>query len=103
VKENNVDSIRLVQVFLSQTQTPGPGIYEVSSDLDGGLYCTCPGYRARSLCKHTKFVDARIKSNDGNYPIEISSKATKAEAKKAQRSNEDFREFIIRYGKIEVY
>ena len=102
-KENNVSDLRLVQVFLSQTQNPGPGIYEVSSNESGDLFCTCPGYRARSVCKHTKFVNARIDSNKGHYPLEISSRATEEDTAKAKRSNQDFREFVIRFGKIEVY
>ena len=35
---------KLIQVFLSQAQTSGPGIYEVSGDESGTLYCTCPGF-----------------------------------------------------------
>lgn len=94
---------KLIQVFLSQTQNPGPGIFEVSGDDSGELFCTCPGFRGRGTCKHSRFVKARMDSNDGNYPLEISSKATEDEAKKAKRSAEDFRAFIIKYGRIEVY
>jgi len=95
---------RLVQVFLSQSQTPGPSIYEVSTDVTGDkLTCTCPGYKGRSTCKHVKFVQARIDSNNGNYPLEISNRATKDDAEKAKLSNEEFREFIIKFGKIEVF
>jgi hypothetical protein len=95
---------RLVQVFLSQQQTPGPGIYEVSVEQDTeNLACTCPGFNGRGTCKHTKFVQARIDSNKGNYPLEISSRATKDDAEKAKHSNEEFREFVIKFGKIEVF
>lgn len=95
---------RLVQVFLSQSTTPGPSIFEVSSDLTNeNLYCTCPGYKARDTCKHIKFVKTRIDENNGSYPLEISDKATKAEADFAKASDDNFREFIIKYGKIEVY
>lgn len=97
------DDLRLVQVFLSQNKVPGPGIYEVSTDKDGELYCTCPGYKSRSMCKHTKFVNSRITNNNGSYPLEISSKATSEDAEKARLSNKDFREFVIKYGRIEVY
>lgn len=94
---------RLVQVFLSQSQSPGPSIFEVSTDDDGKLLCTCPGYKGRNTCKHTKFVQARIDSNHGSYPLEISNRATEEEADLAKTSNERFREFIIKYGKIEVF
>ena len=90
---------KLVQVFLS----PGiPGVFEVSVDNSQNYKCTCPGFRGRGSCKHTKFVDARVQQNNGTYPLEISTKVTKEEAEKAQESNETFREFILRFGKIEV-
>ena len=98
-----VTESRLVQVFLSQTQTPGPGIYEVSTDENAVLYCTCPGYKGRKTCKHTKYVQAKIDNNNGSYPLEISNRATEEEAQEAKLSNDAFRKFIIKYGKIEVF
>jgi hypothetical protein len=99
----NVKANRLVQVFLSQAQTPGPGIYEVSTDNDGNLSCTCPGFKGRKTCKHIKYVQAKIDNNNGSYPLEISSRATEEEAMEAKTSAEAFRDFIIKYGKIEVF
>jgi hypothetical protein len=98
-----VKANRLVQVFLSQAQTPGPGIYEVSTDNDGNLSCTCPGFKGRKTCKHIKYVQAKIDNNNGSYPLEISSRATEEEAMEAKTSAEAFRDFIIKYGKIEVF
>lgn len=97
------NNLKLVQVFLSQTQTPGPGIFEVSTDQNGNLSCTCSSFTGRKACKHTKLVNARIEQNNGNYPLEILSKASPEEAEKAKLSNEAYRNFIIRYGKIEVF
>lgn len=97
------EGTRLVQVFLSQTSTPHPGIYEVSVKENGTLTCTCPGFRARLVCKHVKFVKARIETNNGTYPLEISYRATDVEADKARESNTAFREFVIKFGKIEVF
>ena len=94
---------KLIQVFLSQQTTPGPAIYEVSTTQEGDIICTCPGVNGRSTCKHSRFVTARIKNNNGAYPLEISKRATKEEADLAQVSTELFRDFIIRFGKIEVY
>lgn len=94
---------RLVQVFLSTTRTPGPSIYEVSADEDARLYCTCHDYSVRSKCKHTTFVQTRIDNNNGNYPLEISKKATSEDAELARTSNAEYRNFIIKYGKIEVF
>jgi hypothetical protein len=103
MKKSRMHNTRLVQVFLSQAQTPGPGIFEVSVDEDGILSCTCALYVSRGLCKHTKFVTARIDDNNGNYPLEILRKATEEEAELAKASNEAYRSFIIKYGKIEVF
>lgn len=95
--------VRLLQVFLSKTQVPGPSIYEVSTDDDGILYCTCSRFSDTNACKHTKFVLARIQTNNGHYPLEILSKATEEEADLARINNEAYRSFIIKYGKIEVF
>ena len=102
-KKDVDDKLRLLQVFLASSKTPGPSIYEVLVDDDQKLQCTCPGYKGRSNCKHIKFVQSRIDSNSGTYPLEVSSKATTEDAAKAQKSNRDFRDFVIKYGKIEVF
>jgi hypothetical protein len=104
MKETSVNNnLRLVQVFLSQSQTPGPGIFEVSTNDEGALFCTCPGFSGRKTCKHTKLVQTRIDNNHGSYPLEILRKATQEEAEQAKLSDEGYRSFIIRYGKIEVF
>jgi len=101
---SKVMDTKLVQVFLSQTQSPGPGIYEVSCDESNKLYCTCPGYRGRNTCKHIKFVSARIKANGGDtYPLEFSSRASAEDVAVAKTSKEAFRDFVIKFGKIEVF
>lgn len=100
--ESKVKDLKLVQIFLSQASSPGPSIFEVYTNKSGDLTCTCPGYNGRKTCKHTKFVDARFKSNNGVYPMEISDSATEEEAQEAQKSPELFRKFILKYGKIEV-
>lgn len=101
--ESSVEHKRLLQVFLSPTATPGPSIFEVSSTTDGVLSCTCSGYKGRTTCKHTRFVKARIDSNQGSYPLEISKSATDEDAQKAKESPEAFRDFVIKFAKIEVF
>jgi hypothetical protein len=96
-------TLRLVQVFLSPAVNPGPGIFEVYSDTDGGLHCSCPLFLSKKICKHTRFVRAKTDANNGTYPLEVSSRATTEEAQEAQKSTEAFRDFIIKFGKIEVY
>jgi hypothetical protein len=103
MKENIVRTdLKLVQVFLPNTSTSGPGIYEVSVGDPNEFYCTCPGFSSRMKCKHITFVKARIDINNGNYPLEISSRATPDDAERAKESNEEFRDFIIKFGKVEV-
>lgn len=103
MKGGQVKSTRLVQVFLSTSPNPGLGVYEVSSDARGDLQCNCSMFSSKKNCKHTRLVDVRIKNNNGNYPLEISNRATDDDAAKAKESNDAFREFVLKFGKIEVY
>ena len=91
---------KLVQIFLSQSSSLG--VYEVSITEDKVFICTCPGYVAKSSCKHVNFVKSRVKNNQGVYPLEISTRCTDEDAEKAMDSPESFREFILKFGKIEV-
>lgn len=96
------NEFRIVQIFLPVVPGRGPEIYEVSSN-ELTLKCTCEFFVSRNRCKHIDFVQARIDSNGGkNYPLEISSRATPEDARKAQESVDNFREFIIKFGKVEV-
>ena len=96
------DDLKLVQIFLTQNQSPGPSVYEVGLDEDNKVICTCPGYRGRSVCKHSKIVKQRMEDNEGVYPIQHWKNAPKEEIEKARLSNKNFREFIIKFGNIEV-
>jgi hypothetical protein len=99
-----MNEYRLLQVFLSTSSTnPGPGIFEVYGDEEQNLKCSCPGFNVKGTCKHTKYVNLRIDENDGVYPVEISTKASVAEAELAKNDPDKFREFLIKYGKIEVF
>jgi hypothetical protein len=102
MRNSSVEDTRLVQVFLSPVQT-SPNIFEVSSGKNAQLTCTCPGFQGKTSCKHTRFVQARIDANDGNYPLEISNRATDDDAELARTSPQAFREFVIKFAKIEVY
>ena len=96
------NGVRLVQVFLTKEKSPkDSGIYEVYVTSDLKAECNCYVFRTSSKCKHSDIVAARL-DEDGQYPFEISERATKEEGKQANLSNEKFRDFIIKYGKIEV-
>jgi hypothetical protein len=44
-----------------------------------------------------------MNTNNGTYPLEINKKAKPEEAEQARQSNDSFRDFIIKFGRIEVY
>lgn len=104
---------RLLQVFLSTSKTPpNPGIFEVSATMStelkegGRLICTCPGFTTKGSCKHERFVKDRTlknKKNPGVYPTEISSSATEKDYEDSKKSLENFREFVLKFGKVEIY
>jgi len=86
------------QLFLSAT-----GVFEVQINLDTQkLRCNCQGSNVRSYCKHMAFVSKRMDRNGGVYPVEISKKAKIEDATIANLDPEAFREFLVKYGKIEV-
>jgi hypothetical protein len=95
---------RLLQVFIShRSDNPGPGIFEVSTDPERNLTCTCPGFASKSNCKHTELVDRKIEQSGGVYPFDFSEKVTADELKRAMESEEAFRELVIMHAKVEVY
>jgi hypothetical protein len=102
VNVNNTD-LKLVQIFLSQSTASAPAVFEVSLTPYDSFHCTCPGYRSKEACIHINFVETRIAGNNGVYPLEISNKASQEELDKSSESNEEFRKFILKFGKIEVY
>jgi hypothetical protein len=54
------------------------------------------------MCKHTRYVSEKMKNNSGVYPVEISSKAPQQDAAIASLDPIMFRDFLLKYGKIEV-
>lgn len=89
---------RTVQMFLTQS-----GVYEVEINTEShDVRCSCYNYRTRFTCAHEKYVDKYARENGGTYPVKISSRATEEEAEEAQHSPEAFRDFILKYGKVEV-
>ena len=90
---------RTVQVFLSED-----GISEVQIDVDNSrkVRCNCEAFMRSARCKHAQFVKARMEENDGHYAIRIPEDVPDEEAFEAMGSSEDFRNFLLKYGKIEV-
>jgi uncharacterized Zn finger protein len=93
---------KLVQVFLGSGRG-SLGVYEVNlRTKTKALSCTCPGFNSRNSCKHVTFVRARISSNDGTYPLELDGDVSDEQMHDAHESNETFREFVIKYGSVEI-
>ena len=89
---------QITQLFLSET-----GVHEVYVNLDSKkLKCTCEGFSTRTACKHTRFVSERMKKNNGVYPVQVSNKASESESTLASLDPKMFREFLLKYGKIEA-
>lgn len=88
----------IAQIFLSDT-----GVHEVYVHHSSQkLRCNCSGYSTRSNCKHTRFVQTRMKENGGIYPVEISNKISRDKSEAASTDPEAFRELLVNYGKIEI-
>ena len=92
-------SWRTVQQFISEQAI---GIFEVDVNTDTReTRCNCPVWSKRGSCKHTQFVNFRIK-NTGQYSILIPSEVPEEMAEEANETPEKFREFVVKYAKIEV-
>lgn len=89
---------QIAQLFLSET-----GVHEVDINLETRkLRCNCSGYSTRAMCKHSRFVQERMKTNGGVYPVEVSNKASTSDSTFASLDPKLFRDFLIKYGKIQV-
>jgi hypothetical protein len=90
---------RTVQLFLGDD-----GVCEVEVDSENStkVRCSCKAFSKSARCKHSKFVRAKLLDNDGHYAIQIPVDISDEEAFIAMSSNESFREFILKYGKVEV-
>lgn len=95
---NNLDTWRTVQLFLSPT-----GVYEVQlRPNDTTAKCSCPSYKLHEACKHTRFVKARMDENDGQYAILVPDDVPEEVTDQANKSAESFRDFILKYARVEV-
>ena len=91
---------RIVQQFIS---AQGAGIFDVEVDTDTKeTRCNCPVYSKDGSCKHIRFVNMRIKSNRGHYSIMVPNEVPEELALEANDDPKKFREFVVKYAKIEV-
>lgn len=90
---------RTVQFFL----TDRPSVAEVESNTETTkLRCSCDMWGSRQKCSHVVFVKKRSDANGGAYPITFSVTASPRDKARARRSRNDHREFVMRFGRIEV-
>lgn len=93
-------SWRTIQVFIS---AQAAGVFEVEVDTDTRkLRCNCPKWKKTYSCKHVRFVNERMLMNDGHYSILIPEEVPEELAMYASDTAEKFREFVVKYAKIEV-
>lgn len=93
-------SWRTIQLFIS---AQAAGIFEVEVDTDTKkLRCNCPKWKKTFNCKHVRFVNDRMELNSGHYSILIPEEIPEELALDASDTAEKFREFVVKYAKIEV-
>jgi hypothetical protein len=90
---------RTVQLFLEVD-----GVCEVEIDADNNtkVRCTCKSFSTVARCKHVKHVKKSMSENNGHYSISIPENVDEEEAFAAMGDTKLFRDFIIKYGKVEV-
>ena len=90
---------RTVQLFLGNE-----GVSEVQIDAENStkVRCSCSAFSKAARCKHARFVKTQIGNNDGHYSIQVPLDISDEYAITAMSSADAFREFIIKYGKVEV-
>lgn len=93
-------SWRTVQLFLSANAA---GVFEVEVDTDSKeTRCNCPVWKKAESCKHTSFVKTRMRQNQGHYSITVPSEVPEEYALEASDDPKKFREFVVKYAKVEV-
>lgn len=91
---------RTIQLFIS---AQAAGIFEVEVDTDTKrVRCNCPVWKKSASCKHTKFVDNKMRLNNGHYSILVPNEVSEELAVEASDDPAKFREFVVKHAKIEV-
>jgi hypothetical protein len=90
---------RTVQFFIGDN-----GVAEVLVDAEDHrkVKCTCESFSRSAKCAHSLKVRMRMRENEGHYRIQIPEEIEDDVVVSAMSSPESFREFLIKYGKVEV-
>ena len=91
---------RTVQLFIS---SQAAGVFEVEVDTGTKrIRCNCPVWKKTLKCKHVNFVNNRMKMNQGHYSILVPDEVPEELASQANADPKRFRDFVVRYAKVEV-
>jgi hypothetical protein len=91
---------RTVQVFIS---AQAAGIFEVEVDTETKkTRCNCPVWRKTASCKHALFVQNKMRYNRGHYSILVPTEISEDLAVEASDDPKKFRDFVVKYAKVEV-
>jgi hypothetical protein len=96
------ENVSLLQQFLTYSSTLGPTIIEVGITDSKKVVCNCKRFIVHTSCKHSRFVKCSMDKNNGVYDNGVSHRATKDDQHKASLSSKNRREFVARFGTIEV-
>jgi hypothetical protein len=90
---------RTVQFFIGEE-----GVSEVEVDTDDTRIarCTCKVFTSTKRCKHSSWVLEKISSNNGNFAVQVPDYVPDELAFDVMDDVEAWRDFVIKYGKIEV-
>lgn len=92
------DAWRTMQIFLSED-----GIFEVEMDAAGRAFrCNCPEYSVASACRHSKFMLNKVTKTKGVLSIEIPDSVEDEDVPTLETPADKFREFVLKYGRVEV-
>ena len=105
MKQNN-NEWRTIQIFIPNELNKKDilEVAEVSLSADGpeNMRCTCNVFVKFSECMHVEYVAAKIRLNGGSFGLLIPNDIPDEWAYSAFTDAQSSRNFIIRYGKIEV-
>ena len=92
-------SWRTVQLFISED---GIAEVEVDAEFNDKVRCNCKAFAASSRCRHSKYVKNRMDEGDGHYIVQVPEDVDDNEALTAMKDPAKWRDFVIKYGEVEV-
>ena len=97
---------RTIQIFLGKDldKKGNLQVSEVSLHYDGPstVRCTCEDFLEIEICLHVSFVMRRMEKNNGSFGLSVPENVPEELAYAAFTDSELSRNFVLRYGKIEV-